>query len=127
MDFEDKKSLIERYLRAYNNLDIEGMISWMHPDCSFENRSGGQVTVSTKGVDQLRELAEKTRAFFSARSQKITAIHEEGEDLIADITFEGVLRVNLPNGSRAGETIRIKGKSLYQFQDGLIFRITDIS
>ena len=127
MDFEDKKSLIERYLRAYNDLDIEGMIARMHPDCSFENRAGGQVTVSTKGVDQLRELAEKTRAFFSARSQKITAFHEEGEEIIVDITFEGVLRVDLPNGPRAGETIRIKGKSVYQFRDGLIFRITDIS
>jgi steroid delta-isomerase-like uncharacterized protein len=127
MDLAYKKGIVQRYIRAYNNLDIESMIALMHPDCSFENRSGGQVTVSTQGVDQLRELAEKTRAFFSARSQKITAFHEEGEELIVDITFEGVLRVDLPNGPRAGETIQIKGKSVYQFRDGFIFRITDIS
>lgn len=42
MDLTYKKGVIERYIRAYNDLDIEGMIAWMHPDCSFENRSGGR-------------------------------------------------------------------------------------
>jgi ketosteroid isomerase-like protein len=127
VDFEEKKNLIERYLRAYNDMDIEGMVAWMDPDCSFENRSGDQVTVSTQGIAPLRALAEKTKAVFSSRSQKITALREEGEDLIVDIDFEGLLRVDLPNGSRAGERVQLSGKSIFQFRDGLISHITDIS
>jgi hypothetical protein len=59
MGTKAKKDLIERFVRAYNSFDIDGMMALMHPECSFQNISDGQVTASAAGVRQFRSLAEK--------------------------------------------------------------------
>jgi len=59
METKDKKNLIERFIRAYNSFDVDGLMALMHPECSFQNISGGQVTASAVGIRQFRELAEK--------------------------------------------------------------------
>jgi len=59
METKAKKNLIERFVRAYNGFDVEGMMALLHPECSFQNISGGQVTASAAGIRQFRELAEK--------------------------------------------------------------------
>jgi len=44
-----------------------------------------------------------------------------------EIDYEGVLRADFPNGPKAGETIKLKGKSVFKFRDGLIYQLTDYS
>jgi len=123
----DKKSLIERYIRAYNSFDVDGMVVLLHPECSFQNISGGQINASAKGIAQIRELAEKSKSLFSSRNQTITSYKFEAETVTVDIDYEGVLRADFPNGPKAGETIKLKGKSVFKFQDGLIYQLTDYS
>ncbi len=38
------RTLIERYLAAYNAFDVPGMLALLDPDVAFEIVSGGQVT-----------------------------------------------------------------------------------
>jgi hypothetical protein len=59
METRAKKDLIERFVRAYNSFDVDGMMALMHPECSFQNISGGEVTASATGNRQFREIAEK--------------------------------------------------------------------
>jgi len=59
MEASAKKDLIERFVRAYNSFDVDGMMALMHPECSFQNISAGEVTALAKGLHQFRELAEK--------------------------------------------------------------------
>jgi len=59
METRAKKDLIERFVCAYNSFDVDGMMALMHPECSFQNISGGQVTATAEGARQFRELAEK--------------------------------------------------------------------
>jgi len=40
METKAKKNLIERFVRAYNSFDVDGMMALMHPECSFQNISG---------------------------------------------------------------------------------------
>jgi len=127
METSAKKDLIERFVRAYNCFDVDGMMALMHPECSFQNISGGQVTASAKGIRQFRDLAEKSTALFSSRSQTITAYRDDGETVTVDIDYEGVLRVDLPDGLKAGQTLKLKGQSLFKFRDGLIYDLTDQS
>lgn len=127
METKAKKKLIERFVRAYNGFDVDGMMALMHPECSFQNISGDEVTASAKGLRQFRELAEKSKALFSARSQTITAYKVEPESVTVDIDYEGVLRVNLPNGLKAGQTLKLKGQSVFRFSDGLIYELIDQS
>jgi hypothetical protein len=127
MENHDKKSLIERYIRAYNSFDVDGMVALLHPECSFQNISGGQINASAAGISQFRELAEKSKSLFSSRNQTITSYQSKAEIVTVDIDYEGVLRADLPNGLKAGEKIRLKGKSVFNFQDGLIYQLTDYS
>jgi len=127
MENHDQKSLIERFIRAYNNFDIDGMVALLHPECSFQNISGGQINASAKGIAQFREMAEKSKSLFSSRNQTITSYQAEGETVTVEIDFGGVLRTDLPNGLKAGERIQLKGNSVFKFQDGLIYQLTDNS
>ena len=93
----------------------------------FENVSGGDVNASTSGVPQFRELAEKSKGLFSSRCQTVTAYKHDGESVTVEIDYEGVLKVDIPNGPKAGETLKLKGKSVFRFRDGLIHALTDYS
>ena len=127
MENRDKKNLIERFIRAYNSFDVDGMVALLHPECSFQNISGGQINASAAGISQLRELAEKSKSLFSSRKQTITSYQSEAETVTIDIDYEGVLRADLPNGLKAGERIQLKGKSVFKFRGGLIYQLTDYS
>jgi ketosteroid isomerase-like protein len=127
METKAKKDLVERFVRAYNSFDVDGMMALMHPECSFQNISRGQVTASATGARQFRELAEKSKTLFSSRSQTVTAYKFEPESVTVDIDYEGVLRVDLPGGPKAGQVLKLKGKSIFRFSDGLISELTDYS
>ena len=127
MESRVKKDLIDRFVRAYNSFDVDGMLALMHPECSFQNISGGQVTASAAGIRQFRELAETAKSLFSTRSQTITAYKLEQTSVTADIDYQGVLRVDLPDGPKAGHTLKLKGKSIFRFRDGLIYELIDQS
>jgi hypothetical protein len=127
MTSTDPMSLISDYIRAYNHFNVEGMLSLMHPDVVFENISGGNVNAVASGIDELRELANRAGAMFSSRRQAITAFNSDDNSATAEIDFEGVLAVDLPNGMKAGETLRLKGRSEFEFRDGKLYRITDTS
>lgn len=127
MDKSEKENLIQRYVRAYNDFDIDGMLATMHPECTFQNVSGGEVNAAASGTAQLRALAERSKELFSSRFQKITAFHHDDDAVNVDVDYEGVLRVDIPGGPRAGESLRLAGKSVFRFRDGLIHALTDYS
>ena len=127
MEKSNKESLIERYVHAYNSFDINGMVALLHPECTFQNVSGGQVNATTSGIQQFRELAKKSKELFSSRRQTITEYKHDGESVTVETDYEGVLKADVPNGPKAGETLRLKGKSVVRFRDGLIYALTDYS
>ena len=127
MNKNEKEHLIQRYVQAYNGFDIDGMVALLHPECTFQNMSGGEVNASTSGVAQFRQLAEQSKELFSSRRQTITAYKHDGEAVTVDIDYEGILRVDLPNGAKTGETLKLRGQSVFRFCDGLILAITDYS
>jgi len=127
MDSSRKRTLIDAFIEAYNRFDVDRMVSLMHPECSFQNVSAGEVNASAEGIRQFRALAESSKAVFSSRCQTITGYQEEADIVTVDIAYEGVLRMDLPNGLNAGQTLRLNGRSVYEFRDGLIRRLTDTS
>ncbi len=127
MKDDDKRPLIEKYLDAYNVFDIDGMMSVIHSDIAFKNVSGGEVNASASGADEFRKLAEQSKGMFSKRKQTITNYESKNDQAFIGIDYEGVLAVDLPNGMKVGETLRLTGRSEFAFRDGKIYRITDIS
>ena len=127
MDEDEKRSLVECYLAAYNAFDIDGMMAVIHPDIEFKNVSGGQVNATTSGSGDFRLLAEKSSELFRSRKQKILTFWSNADQASVAVAFEGVLASDLPNGMKAGETLRLNGRSEFTFCDGKIYRIKDVS
>jgi ketosteroid isomerase-like protein len=127
MDADEKRTLIDRYIAAYNDFDVDGMLASLHPDVEFRNISGGEVNASASGAEEFRRLAEQSKGLFSSRRQEITRFESDGNTAAVDISYEGVLASDLPNGMNAGDMLRLEGRSEFGFRDSKIHRITDYS
>jgi ketosteroid isomerase-like protein len=127
MDADEKRTLIDRYIAAYNDFDVDGMLALLHPDVEFRNISGGEVNASASGAEEFRRLAEQSKGLFSSRRQEITRFESDGNTAAVDISYEGVLASDLPNGMNAGDMLRLEGRSEFGFRDSKIHRITDYS
>jgi len=121
------RALIDRYINAYNRLDVEGMLATLHPQVSFENVTAGVTTVRTQGIEEFRRLAQSTLPLFARRRQTITGYSERDGVAQVGIAFEGVFALDLPNGARAGQAIALAGRSEFRVHDGLLIHIADIS
>ncbi|MES2760121.1 MAG: nuclear transport factor 2 family protein [Pseudomonadota bacterium] len=118
---------IERYLAAYNAFDVAGMLALLAPGVRFENYSGGQLTAQASGIDEFRRLAEQSKAVFSEREQRITAIEHGEGSVITGIAYRGKLAVDVPDGPRAGTVLDLQGQSEFWFDGALITKIVDRS
>lgn len=121
------RDLIDRYITAYNTFDIDGMAALLSPDVRFENYSGGQLTASTSGIDEFRQLAEKSRSLFSEREQRISSLRCYPDSATADITYRGRLVADIPGGPAAGTVVVLSGRSDFSFDNGQITKIVDHS
>lgn len=127
MNQADRRSLIERYVAAYNAFDVDGMLALLTPDVVFENVSAGQVNASTHGADEFRQLAEQGARLFAEREQTITAWTFGVTAVVVAIAWRGVFATDVPDGPRAGTRLELQGESEFDFADGLISRIVDRS
>lgn len=121
------KEIVDKYIEAYNAFDIEGVVRLLHKEVLFRNFSNGEVTTETHGVEEFRELAEKSTTIFSSRCQTVTDYISSGDKAEVQIDYEGVLAVDLPNGLKAGDKIQLQGKSVFQSQEGKLSVIEDYS
>ncbi len=127
MDSSRHRELIETYIAAYNAFDIDGMVAVLSPQVRFENYSGDQLTASTSGIDEFRQLAEQSKSLFSEREQRITSLQISDESATVSIAYCGRLAEDLPDGPSAGNTIELNGTSEFSFSDGRITKIIDRS
>lgn len=127
MQQDEMKKLIDSYIQAYNSFDIDGMLLHMHEEVSFRNISNGQVTLSTDGISELRTAAEQAGNIFKSRCQTVTDYQFSGDTATIQIDYAGELAADIPDGPKAGDIIKLKGRSEFIFKDGSIIKLTDIS
>jgi ketosteroid isomerase-like protein len=123
----EQNAVIQGYITAYNSFNVEKMLGFVHPEVVFKNVAGGEVNATATGFDEFREMAEQSRSLFSSRRQQITGIESTGDTVTVHIDYEGVLASDLPNGMKAGDTLKLEGRSVFEFLDGKLYRITDYS
>ncbi|MBY0085584.1 nuclear transport factor 2 family protein [Brevibacillus brevis] len=127
MTNEEVKGIVENYVQAYNSFDVEGIVRHLHTDIVFRNYSKGQLDTETKGIEAFRELAEKSAKIFSSRRQTILAYLVMDDKAEVQIDYEGILAIDLPNGLKAGDTLQLKGKSIFMMKEGKVSLIEDYS
>ncbi|CAK6478301.1 nuclear transport factor 2 family protein [Peribacillus castrilensis] len=124
---EKSKKIIENYIMAYNSFDIESMVKLLHKEIMFRNFTNGDMNTETRGIQEFKELAEKSSKIFSRRRQTVidyNAIEDKAE---VQIEYEAILAVDLPNGLNSGDKIQLKGKSIFGLNEGKISLIEDYS
>ncbi|MCT4604285.1 MAG: nuclear transport factor 2 family protein [Marinifilum sp.] len=122
-----QKDLIENYLKAYNQFDIEGMIANLHEDIVFENFSEGIQNLRTEGIGEFKKQAEEAAKHFSKRHQSIRQWDIQIDKIVVEIKYEAILAIDLPNGMKAGDRLQLKGQSEFVFTDAKISKIVDRS
>jgi ketosteroid isomerase-like protein len=118
---------IRRYIANYNDRDIDAMLACVTDDVVFENISNAGQSMRLDGKLMMRQVAEVSGNAFSYRRQRLINIVTGNGKAAAEIEFEGRAAVDLPNGVRAGETVRVRGASFFEFRGPLLCRIADYS
>ena len=119
--------IIRRYIASYNDRDIDAMLACVTDDVVFENISNAGQSMRLDGKVMMRQVAEVSGNAFSYRRQRLTNLVTGTSTAAAEIEFEGRAAVDLPNGIRAGETVRVRGASFFEFRGPLLCRIADYS
>ena len=124
---EQQQSIIESYVKAYNNFDIQSMTKDLAEDVIFENISNGKVDLRTEGKEAFRKQAEAAKNYFKERKQTIVSWTFSKAIVVIEIDYKAVLAIDLPNGMKAGDTLKLKGTSEFEFEDHQIKQIRDSS
>lgn len=119
--------IINRYIQSYNDRDIEGMLDCVTEDVVFENISNASQSMRLEGREQMGDVARLSGNAFSYRRQRLISLVVGEGKAAAEIEFEGKAAVDLPNGVKAGETVKIRGASFFEFRGRLLSRIADYS
>ncbi|GMQ29501.1 nuclear transport factor 2 family protein [Algoriphagus confluentis] len=127
MNPQEKERLIQAYLQAYNNLDVEGMMEVLEEEVLFENFSSGEKTHALHGKKAFQGQALEALSYFSSRKQTIQSIIHLEEKTEIEIAYWAIAAVDFPNGIKKGQEIRMEGKSIFEFGQKGITKIMDIS
>lgn len=68
-----KIEIVKNFIKAYNSLNVESMLAYLHPEIEFKNISNGVENAHTNGIEKFSELANNSINIFSEREQKITS------------------------------------------------------
>ena len=127
MTEQQAHQLVERYLEAYNLFEVAGMLSGLHPDVTFENVANDTVTLRTAGKAAFAAQAEQAIAWFTERNQHVQTFRFRDGRAEVDVDYFGIVAIDLPNGLKAGTELRLTGRSVFTFRDGLIASIQDVN
>ena len=119
--------IIDDYIKAYNEFDVDRMLKNVHKDVEFKNIANNEINVHIQGKTILKTQAEDSVKLLKKREMKITDQTIKGDVVENDIAFKAVLNVDIPDGPKTGELIKFKGKSIFKFKNGKIISIEDIS
>jgi len=103
------------------------MINSLNDNIVFENISNGKVDLKTEGIKEFQKQAESAKQYFKQRKQTIESWEFNDRKVIIDIDYIATLAVDLPNGLKTGDTLELKGKSKFEFENGKIISIKDKS
>ncbi|MCP2044094.1 nuclear transport factor 2 family protein [Pontibacter sp. HSC-36F09] len=122
-----RKEIIEDYIRAYNSFDVQGMLQYLHEEVEFKNISNGEVNLSLQGIEAFRKQAEQASKLFKEREQVVLHYQEQENAAAVTIAYRAVLATDISKELKAGDTLTLKGKTIFGFQQDKIISIEDYS
>lgn len=121
------KRIADQYIDSYNKFDLEGMTRNLHRDIVFKNINDGEVTVELYGKPAFKTQIEQAFGLFKKREMKIIE-QKFGENMVENkVDFKGVLAVDVPDGPKENELVKIQYNTVFRFKNGRIIAIEDIN
>ncbi len=102
------------------------MVSLMHNDCIYESRVNGKVTLKTTGKTSFRQICNLSRKNYIYRKQIIEDFKEYDNKVEVKLYFKATLAVDIPDFGGKGEEIAFETKSIFEFKNQLIYKITNV-
>lgn len=124
---DQQKAMITNYVVSYNNFDINGMTRDLASNIVFKNISNGNEDLRIEGIDSFKDQANSATQYFTERKQTIESWKFEESKVTIEIAYKATLAMDFPNGMKKGETLEMKGTSVFEFQNMKIKSITDMS
>lgn len=106
--------VVERYMAAYNDHDVEAMLELVHPDVQWLTIDGDRIRVETDGAD---DLAEAMRGYFEAVPSTRSSI----ESLM--VSGKRVSVRERAHWESSGQSRSQAALSVYEIDDGRIVRV----
>lgn len=121
------KGIIDEYIKAYNEFDLDGMMKNLHTYLVFKNITNGEVTLELNGKYAFKSQVEQAFNLFKQREMRILK-QKFGDDCVENtIDFKGVLAVDIPEGPKKYDLIKLQSKSIFKFKEGKVISIEDIN
>lgn len=121
------KRIIDEYILDYNNFNIDGMIKNLHRDMIFKNIAGDEVTLELNGKIAFKNQIEQAFGLFKKREMQIIEQKFDGDAVENRIDFKGVLAVDIPDGPKKYDLIKLQYNTTFRFKEGKIISIEDIN
>ena len=120
-------TIVARYLDAYNGMNVQAMLDCLSGDVRFINRSNGETTNETHGIEAFRALAEQGVQLFAEREQTILDCIAIDDRAAVRIGYRAKVKTDLPNGWKAGQEVEMTGTSFFMISEGKISEVIDAS
>ena len=120
-------TIVARYIDAYNSMNVQAMLDFLSGDVRFINRSNGETTNETHGIEAFRALAEQGVQLFAEREQTILDCIAIDDRAAVRIGYRAKVKTDLPNGWKAGQEIEMTGTSFFMISEGKISEVIDAS
>ena len=120
-------TIVARYIDAYNRMNVQAMLDCLSGDVRFINRSNGETTNETHGIEAFRALAEQGVQLFAEREQTILDCIAIDDRAAVRIGYRAKVKTDLPNGWKAGQEIKMTGTSFFMISEGTISEVIDAS
>lgn len=123
----NREKIIKNYIKAYNEFNIDKMVTDFAENITFENIQNGEINMSLNGLTAFKQQAEQAKAYFSERTQTITLFKHIDNRTEIEINYKAILAIDFPNGFKKGQKLNLSGKSIFEFDSDKIIKLTDIS
>ena len=122
-----REKVIHNYMAGYNQFDVEKMIADFDESIVFENIQNGIITMTLRGIAAFQQQAEQAKSYFSSRKQTVISIHHQNATTEVAIQYSAILAMDFPNGLKKGQELKLSGKSIFEFDNRKIIKLTDVS
>lgn len=118
---------IFKYVKAYNEMNVESMITDFADEILFLNVMNGEKTMELQGIEEFKRQAVEALSYFSERQQSIASLTHNSSCTKITINYKAVAAMDFSSRLKKGDEINIQGKSIFEFStNGKIVRLTDI-